>query len=97
MSASPKEQVNDVLGDLAKVTDTTQFLNGVQRNPELIIEAVITLADQSVGDGTTDSQLQITYKKLNELLVTSSSLEIAHMDIEALKNIQIKTFVIRNG
>ncbi|KAI6244967.1 hypothetical protein HI914_06934 [Erysiphe necator] len=62
----PKEEVIDVLGDLAKVTNATQFLNGVQNNPELVFEAVKTLAQQSVGEGTAASQLEKAYKEILE-------------------------------
>ncbi|POS82494.1 hypothetical protein EPUL_006621 [Erysiphe pulchra] len=89
MAGNVPEEVVDVLGELAKVTDATQFLSGVQRNPELVFEAVKTLADQSIGDGTAASQLESSYKKLiekeKELLTASNNLEAARKDIEALK------------
>ncbi|KAI6245076.1 hypothetical protein HI914_06868 [Erysiphe necator] len=78
MAGSVPEEVVDVLGELAKVTDATQFLSGIQRNPELVFEAVKTSANQSVGDGTAASQLGSSLKKLiemeKELLAASSNL-----------------------
>ncbi|KAI6247624.1 hypothetical protein HI914_04159 [Erysiphe necator] len=53
MSMIPEEEVVDVLDELAKITSASQFLNGVQNNPELVFEAVKTLAEQSIGEGTT--------------------------------------------
>ncbi|POS82680.1 hypothetical protein EPUL_005419 [Erysiphe pulchra] len=66
MTGIPSEEVVDVLGELAQVTDATQFLSGVQRNPELVFEAVKTLAQQSVGEETAASQLENAYKKILE-------------------------------
>lgn len=89
MAGNVPEEVVDVLGELAKVTDATQFLSGVQRNPELVFEAVKTLAEQSVGDGTAASQLESSYKKLiekeRELLAASNNLEAARRDVETLR------------
>ncbi|KAI6247088.1 hypothetical protein HI914_04912 [Erysiphe necator] len=61
-----KEEDIDVLGDLSKVTDATQNLNGVQTNPELVFEAVKKLAQQSVGEGTAASQLEKANKNILE-------------------------------
>ncbi|KAI6248526.1 hypothetical protein HI914_03137 [Erysiphe necator] len=93
MAGNVPEQVFDVLGELLKVTDATQFLSGVQRNPELVFESVKTLADQIVGDETSASQLGSSYKNLiekekgKELLAASSNLEAARRDIETLKSL----------
>lgn len=90
MSDLPKEEVIDVLGDLAKVTNATQFLNGVQKNPELVFEAVKTLAQQSVGEGTAASQLEKAYKEILEkeqqLLDSAKELEDAKKGLKNLEN-----------
>ncbi|POS87064.1 hypothetical protein EPUL_003208 [Erysiphe pulchra] len=57
---------------------------------ELVFEAVKTLAEQSVGNGTAASQLQNanekSIEKEIELLAASSNLEVARRNIEALEN-----------
>lgn len=63
MSEFSNEEVVDILGDLAQVTNATQFLRGVQKNPELVFEAVKMLAQQSIGEGTAASQLENAYKR----------------------------------
>ncbi|POS83096.1 hypothetical protein EPUL_006781 [Erysiphe pulchra] len=68
----------DVLGKLAQVTDATQFLSGVRRNPKLVFEAVKTLAYKCVGEGTASSQLENAYKSIfeKEQQLTKSTKEL---------------------
>ncbi|KAI6249099.1 hypothetical protein HI914_02734 [Erysiphe necator] len=60
----------------------------IQNSPELVFQAVKTLAEQSIGNGTTASQLQITYKQLiekeKELLAVSNELELARKSVDNL-------------
>ncbi|RKF64462.1 hypothetical protein OnM2_018091 [Erysiphe neolycopersici] len=90
MSDLPKEEVIDVFGDLAKVTNATQFLNGMQNIPELVFEAVKTLVQQSVGEGTAASQLEKAYKKIFEkeqqLLDSEKEIEDAKKGLKNLEN-----------
>ncbi|POS85664.1 hypothetical protein EPUL_002374 [Erysiphe pulchra] len=95
MSEITYEEVIDVLSDLAKIANVTQFLNGVQMNPELVFEAVKTLAQQSFGKGTAASRLENAYKKILEkeqqLLISSKKLEAAQ---EGLKDLEKSSVTI---
>lgn len=89
MSDIPAEEVVDVLGELAKAKNAEQFLSGAQNSPKLVFQAVKTLAEQSIGDGTAASQLQSTYKQLiekeKELLAASNELELVRNSVDNLR------------
>lgn len=78
------------MGELAKVTSTPQFLNGVQSNPELVFEDVKTLAKQSIGEGTAASQLQNSYQQIFEkeqkLLNFPKELGVVKKNLKDLEN-----------
>ncbi|POS84090.1 hypothetical protein EPUL_002570 [Erysiphe pulchra] len=77
MSDLPKE-VTDVLGDLAKATNATQFLNGVRNNPELVFEVVKTLAQQKKA-------YKRKLEKEQQLLISSKESEAAKEGLRELE------------
>ncbi|KAI6249197.1 hypothetical protein HI914_02492 [Erysiphe necator] len=77
MSDLSIEDVIEVLGDLVK------------NSPELVFEAVKTLAQQSVGESTAASQLEKAYKRILEkeqqLLYSTKELEVAKKELKDLE------------
>ncbi|POS86328.1 hypothetical protein EPUL_002743 [Erysiphe pulchra] len=74
MTDLPKEEVIDVLGDLEKVTNATQFLNGVQNNPELALEkAYKKTSEQEQQLFTSSKELEAAKEGLRELEKSSET------------------------
>lgn len=72
--------IDTVLNDLAKVTDVNQFLGGIQENPQVVFDAVKSLAQQREGLYTALSELQVAR---HELIENNKKLSSTVFDLEA--------------
>lgn len=63
MSSNQSSETHLVLEELSQVTDSAQFLKGVQGNPELVLDAIKELVIQSKEWSSAASVLQAAHSK----------------------------------
>ncbi|KAI0997774.1 hypothetical protein K3495_g10416 [Podosphaera aphanis] len=78
-----------VLNDLVKISDPAQFLQGVQKNPEMVLGAFKSLAERNQGLNNVTNQLEIARqdiaKKDQIIITTANNLGEAQETIRSLE------------
>ncbi|KAI0998629.1 hypothetical protein K3495_g9568 [Podosphaera aphanis] len=84
-----QENIADILGGLAAITDPDQFLQGVQQNPGAVMGAIRVLAERNQELNATATQMHTVQQDLAQkdqvLLSTSHDLEAAQAKIKQLE------------
>lgn len=97
MPASQSESTKLVLEELSQVSDSAQFLKGVQRNPDLVLDAIKGLVNKNSQLLQATSELELTQSKLRKLEKKASISSIQNQNqveetlsklTEALSNLQ---------
>ncbi|KAI0996054.1 hypothetical protein K3495_g12127 [Podosphaera aphanis] len=87
--SSPSESIQQFLGSLTEIADSSQFLQGVQQNPDLVLNAVKALAQQNNQLCATAIQLENVQQTLlsrsEELIRATSEFESAQQKIRRLE------------
>lgn len=89
MSVNQSEETNQFLQELSQITDSSQFLEGVQGNPDLVLSAIKELVNRSNEWSTAAAVLHSAHCELSDknsqLLKTTADLETAQQKIKKLE------------